>query len=134
MGEATVPEHDGGLHRLMARMMAVPLVVIRHVGSGPSEELRRLLPDHLAYMIGLEQQGVLFGSGPLSGADLPPNEGMTILQTVDLAEAERLWADEPFFKAGLRGARFRVWTLNEGGPRFHLTLSTQSLSMAGART
>lgn len=128
-----MPTEGTDLKLLTERMMAAPFVVIRHVNARDPDAIRRLLPDHFAYLIELERRGVLFGSGPVAGPDVPPYEGLTILQGVDLSGAQALWRDEPFFKAGLRDAHFANWTLNEGALRIRLSLSTATASLPGVR-
>ena len=87
------------------------------VWSRPREgfDSAQLLPVHLDFMIALEKQGKLFLSGPATGRDGKFGQvGLTVLNVATIAEAEAIWADEPFFRAGQRDAEFFVWRLMEG--------------------
>jgi len=78
-------------------------------------EILPLLPDHLDYMIALEKRGILFASGPfLTGKDLLPGAGMTILRAGSLEEAEAISGEDPLNKGGMRTYEVRTWQLNEG--------------------
>jgi len=87
----------------------------------------KLLPVHLDFMVGLEKQGKLFLSGPLTGRDGKFGQlGLTVLNVTTIAEAEAIWADEPFFRAGQRDAEFYVWKLMEGRLELAFDLSDQT--------
>jgi uncharacterized protein YciI len=86
-----------------------------------------LLPAHLDFMIALEKQGRLFLSGPVTGRDGQFGRlGLTVLNVTTIAEAEAIWADEPFFRAGQRDAEFYMWKLMEGRLELAFDLSDQS--------
>ncbi|MBL0925352.1 MAG: hypothetical protein IBJ12_12925 [Sphingomonadaceae bacterium] len=75
------------------------------------------LPAHLAFQHALEAQGILFCSGPTSATHQPRDgRGLTILRNVTISEAMAIWADEPFYKAGVRTAEFLSWQVNEAAP------------------
>lgn len=74
------------------------------------------LPPHLRWMIGLEEEGVLFASGPLLEDDgTAQGDGMTILRAASREEAETIAAADPLVRAGLRTVVVRRWRIMEGG-------------------
>jgi uncharacterized protein YciI len=97
----------------------------------PPEKLKPLLATHLDYMIGLEQRGVLFASGPLTEPDgAPSGHGLTVLRVKDAAEARRIAEAEPFFAQGLRTFELKQWTVMEGTLGVRVNLSDQSVEVA----
>jgi uncharacterized protein YciI len=90
-----------------------------------------LLPAHLDFMIGLEKKGVLFLSGPMTGRDGKFGAfGLTVLNVATIAEAEKIWADEPFNRSGQRDVEFFLWRLMEGRLSVSLDLSDRSFGLA----
>ncbi len=81
--------------------------------------------EHIAWLMGLEQDGVLFLSGPLlSGPGTGPGSGVTVLRAADQGEAESIAARDPFVLAGLRTFTVHRWRLNEGSIGVRLSLGT----------
>jgi uncharacterized protein len=81
--------------------------------------------QHIAWLLGLELDGVLFLSGPLlSGPDTGPGSGVTVLRAADQDEAESIAARDPFVLAGLRTFTVHRWRLNEGSIGVRLSLGT----------
>jgi len=105
-------------------------VVLTKPKAGP-EKIAEVLPLHLEYMIGLERQGLLFASGPLTeeGAE-PRGDGLTILRAKNAAEARRLAEADPFSTHGLRTFEVREWTVMEGSLGLKVNLSDQSIEVA----
>ena len=56
------------IRELTQRMLRKKLYVILSKGGATPDQIGAVLPQHLEYMIGLEKQGVLFASGPLTAA------------------------------------------------------------------
>ncbi len=84
-----------------------------------------IAPEHVQWLLGLEQQQVLFLSGPLlSGPHVGPGSGVTILRARDEDEATRIAEQDPFVKAGLRSFAAFQWRLNEGSVSVCLSLGT----------
>jgi uncharacterized protein len=101
------------------------LVAIRHGVPSDSQAFHAMLPKHLAFQNRLEVEGIMFCSGPTSSGDgLLNGQGLTILQNISLDEAQALWADEPFYKAGIRSAEFLSWRVNEATTRLQAILPT----------
>lgn len=90
-------------------------------------DLAPVLREHLAYMVELERQGLVFASGPLAGG--LPGDGMTVLRARSLAEARAIAARDPFAQKGLRGFDVREWTVMEGSISLEVRFSDQSVKI-----
>jgi uncharacterized protein YciI len=78
-------------------MLRKKLYVVLSKGCASAEQIARLLPDHLEYMIGLEKKGILFASGPLTAdAGAPAGDGLTVLRAASADEARRIATADPF--------------------------------------
>lgn len=118
------------MQQLLGGMINKKLYVSVSKGHCTLELLQAHLPEHLAYMVLLEKQGLLFASGPLK--DGAVGDGLTIFNTRTLAHARRLAEQDPFVRLGLRDFEIREWTLMEGAMSFTINLSDRSLSMPPA--
>jgi uncharacterized protein len=78
-----------------------------------SADERALMQQHVAYFRGLFDQGKVLIFGPV--LDPTDNFGMGVLEVDDLAEAERLLAQDPTVLAGLN--RFRISPMVVGAAR-----------------
>lgn len=96
---------------------------------GTPEQLQAALPEHLAYIGGLEEAGKLAMSGPMSdltGDDMQ-GMGLVILRAESFEEALSLAENDPMHTSGARQYTLRRWLVNEG----RLTV-TVGLSRAGS--
>lgn len=119
------------IRELTEPMLRRKLYVVLSKPTGTPEQIKACTPSHLEYMIGLEQKGVLFASGPFLGPDgRPTGDGMTILRTASADEAKRIAESDPFFVGGLRRFEVREWMLMEGSVGFTVTFSDQSVALA----
>ena len=122
---------DARAAELMQKMLRKKLYVLISKPLASPEKLKPLLATHLDYMIGLEQRGLLFASGPLTEPDgAPSGHGLTILRVKDAAEARRIAEAEPFFAQGLRTFELKEWSLMEGTLGLRDNLSDQSVEVA----
>jgi hypothetical protein len=129
--EPMVMNEDARAAELMQKMLRKKLYVLISKPLVPPEKLKPLLATHLDYMIGLEQRGVLFASGPLTEPDgAPSGHGLTVLRVKDAAEARRIAEAEPFFAQGLRTFELKQWTVMEGTLGVRVNLSDQSVEVA----
>jgi uncharacterized protein YciI len=81
--------------------------------------------DHVAWLLELERQDVLFVSGPLlSGPGTGPGSGVTVLRVPDEETARKVASDDPFVRAGLRTFVVHRWRLNEGSICVRMSLGT----------
>lgn len=115
---------------LMRKMLRKKLYVVFSTPAVPPDRLRPFLMAHLEYMIGLEQRGLVFASGPLSDGEGPPTgQGLTILRAKSAAEARALAEADPFFANGLRTFELKEWTIMEGSLGLRVNLSDQSIEV-----
>jgi len=81
--------------------------------SDMNADERALMQQHVGYFRGLFDQGKVLIFGPV--LDPADNFGMAVLEVDDLAEAERLLAQDPTAIAGLN--RFRISPMVVGAAR-----------------
>lgn len=85
-------------------------------GARPDEGA---LQEHMEHQFRLENEGIMFGAGPLFGADGNPVGGMIIIRATNREEAVRIADSDPMHARGLRTYTLHEWMLNEG----HLTIT-----------
>jgi uncharacterized protein YciI len=95
----------------------------------PASEIAPCVADHLAYMNKLEAEGHLWASGPFIEEGVLVGDGLTILSTPTIEEAERVMKDDPLIKRGLRKFELRKWELREGRMTITLNASTSKYSL-----
>ena len=119
------------IRQLTKGMLRKKLYVVLSKGGAAPEHLGAVLPEHLEYMIGLEKQGVLFASGPLTTAPgRPVGDGLTILRAANEDEARAIASADPFVVNKVRTFEVREWTVMEGSFGVRLNFSDQSLEIA----
>jgi uncharacterized protein YciI len=112
-------------------MLRKKLFAVFSKGGATADQIAAVLPQHLEYMIGLEKNGVLFASGPLTAtAGAPAGDGLTILRAASVDEARAIASADPFVVNKLRGFEVREWTLMEGSFGVTVNFSDQSLDIA----
>ena len=72
------------------------------------------LRDHLAYFYKLEEEGRLFGLGPVEFGQRGPKQELAIVAAASKSEAEFIGENEPLQMAGLLSINTRRHTMNEG--------------------
>jgi uncharacterized protein len=103
------------VRELSARFLKLQLWVVLATAIMPLDQLLAAAPDHIAYMIDLEQRGLLFASGPLLDEQQRfAGRGLTILRAGSRAEALELAQADPFVQRGLRTIELHEWQVNEG--------------------
>ena len=119
------------IRELTQRMLRKKLFVVLSKGGATPDRIAALLPQHLEYMIGLEKQGLLFASGPLSAAPgAPAGDGLTILRAANADEARKIASTDPFVVNKLRTFDIREWTVMEGSLGVKINFSDQTLEIA----
>jgi uncharacterized protein YciI len=75
-----------------------------------------VLPDHFRHFGALEQDGTLFGSGPLTPPDgvAETYEGMSIVRAESLAAARAIAEATPMVRHGLRTYELFAWDISVG--------------------
>jgi len=103
------------VRELSARFLKMQLWVALARPLVPLDQLLDSAPDHIAYMIELEQRGALFASGPLLDEQQRfAGCGLTILRAASRDEAMALAQADPFVQRGLRSLELHEWQVNEG--------------------
>jgi uncharacterized protein YciI len=97
-------------------------------GMGP---VMAALEEHLAFLVKLGQEGILFGAGPHWADDEHSwfGEGMVILRADSLAHAAEIAGKDPMHSSGARTFTVRPWLLNEGGMSVQFDFSTGSYTV-----
>jgi uncharacterized protein len=99
------------------------LILSTPVAGTGQPDIDACAPGHIAWLLGLERDGVLFLSGPLlSGPGTGPGSGVTVLRAADEDEAASIAANDPFVVKGLRTFAVHRWRLNEGSVSVRLSL------------
>jgi uncharacterized protein YciI len=113
------------IDRLQARMLKRSFYVMsRTVVDGP--KFKRALPDHLRWLMDLEDKGLIFASGPAFKRDDTPAPGMTVFRATDFTHAERLAASDPVCLAN--AAQFQIvrWVVGAGRLSVSVDFSDQT--------
>lgn len=110
--------------------LALELYVVRSLPAKSPDELRAMLPEHLAYQADLEAAGKLAFAGPVSdeSGDNLLGEGMIIFRANSLEEARALAAADPMHSSGTRQFEIRRWLVNEGSFTLNVGLSGNTLT------
>jgi uncharacterized protein len=113
------------IDRLQARMIKRSFFVMSRSVVDISK-FRQALPDHLRWLMDLEDKGLIFASGPAFKRDDTPAPGMTIFRAADFKHAEELAASDPVCLA--RGAQFQLfrWTVGAGRISVSIDFSDQT--------
>jgi uncharacterized protein len=127
----SLESHTTAMHRMIQAgcMLRKTLFVALNRMVAPASEIAPFVADHLAYMNKLEAEGHLWASGPFIEEGVLVGDGLTILSTPTIEEAERVMKDEPLIKRGLRKFELRKWELREGRMTITLNASTSKYSL-----
>lgn len=95
---------------------------------GSHEEFKKYLSAHLNYQVKLENEGIMFGAGPLFNEDHSghPKAGMIIVRANSFEEAKAIADADPFHASGVRTYTLRKWVMNEGTLNLSIKFSDQS--------
>ena len=111
-------------------MLQKDLYVIFTRPVAPREEIKKLLPQHLARQVELEKQGILFAAGPMESQDEDKiRTGMIIVRASCFEEADEIAKADPFHAAGLREYDVWNWSMNEGSFTVTINYSDQSAAV-----
>jgi uncharacterized protein len=124
-----LPEQDDKITQLLKPTLKKRLFVALSKAVARPEEMLPFVAEHLEYMNQLENEGKLFASGPFNQDGVLVGDGLTILQTSTLEEAQALISAEPLIKRGLREFELRPWELREGRMTITLNSSTSSFRL-----
>ena len=114
---------------LLAPMIKKTLWAVMSTANVASAEMEPHAPEHLRYMNTLEQQGVLWASGPFIVPGVVVGDGLTIFNVPTEADVHRLMSEEPLTKLGLRSYTVRKWELREGQISVALSCSKSAFAL-----
>jgi hypothetical protein len=121
---------DERVAALTQKMLRKKLYVVLSKPIVAPAALKPFLRAHLEYMIGLEQRGVVFASGPLADDGAPQSgQGLTVLRAAGAAEARAIAEADPFFVNRLRSFELKEWTIMEGMLGISVNLSDQTVKV-----
>lgn len=111
--------------------LALELFVATSVPIKEPQDLKALLPDHLAYQAELERAGSLAFAGPLSddSGEHMQGSGMMIYRAESFEAARALAEGDPMHKGGARSYVLRRWMINEGSLNLSVGLSTKQVAL-----
>jgi uncharacterized protein YciI len=111
--------------------LALELYVVVSTPEKSADEVKAVLPSHLAYQAEQEQQGNLALAGPLSDetGEQMQGTGMIIYRAPSLEAATELANNDPMHSTGTRSYTIRRWLVNEGSLQLDIKLSAQSIQL-----
>lgn len=111
--------------------LALELFVVVTTPLSSPENVKAVLPDHLAYQAQQEAAGNLVFAGPLSdlSGEEMRGEGMIIYRAESLQAARKLADADPMHLQGVREYVIRKWLVNEGSLTLDIKLSAQSIKL-----
>ena len=118
--------------QLLEPMLKRRMFVVLSEPVGPPGDELPVLPEHLRFLIGLEQQGLLFAGGPFLENGQPGQRALFIIRAGSAEHAQAIMAEEPYFKRGLRTFTFDEWSLNEGRVTLQVDFSSQKADVDGS--
>jgi uncharacterized protein YciI len=112
--------------------LALELYVAQSLPVKSPEEVKAVLPAHLAYQAELEKAGALAFAGPMSDESGEHMQGMgLIIYRADSLDAARALADaDPMHQSGAREYILRRWLINEGSFTLSVGLSAKHVRLA----
>ena len=111
--------------------LALELFVVVSTPKKSPDDVKAVLPSHLAYQAEQEQQGNLVLAGPLSddSGDHMQGTGMIIYRAASLQAATELANQDPMHSSGPRSFTIRRWLVNEGSLQLNVRLSAQTVQL-----
>lgn len=120
----------GTAHHMLDKALKKQLYVIVTTAVAPRDEIEKILPQHLEHQIRLEQEGIMFGAGPLFTEQGKGGRGMIIVRAASFDEARAIADRDPFHRLGLRTYTVDRWQLNEGTVSIRVNYSDGSYTLA----
>jgi uncharacterized protein YciI len=112
--EVALSELSGDLLRARVARAQVHLIHCDEAAQAAASPSTQQQHDRLAYLHRLEQEGRLYGYGPVEPLAGDLTRELAIVVAATPAEAERIAVSDPWHKAGLRVNRVQGHTINEG--------------------
>ncbi|MEM6534431.1 MAG: YciI family protein [Pseudomonadota bacterium] len=108
------------------------LYVYETTVAGDPKLVQENIGAHLDYQVQLEEEGIMFGAGPLyeeGSTSQFPKAGMIIVRAASFEEAKAIADADPMHTSGARTYTLRKWILNEGVVNFRVTYSGQRVEI-----
>lgn len=112
--------------------LAFEVFVAQSTPAKAPDEVKAVLPDHLAYIKSLEASGNLVMAGPVSddtGEEMQ-GAGMLVLRASSMEEARSLAENDPMHATGARTFTLKKWLVNEGCVKVSVGLSTGTVELS----
>ena len=111
--------------------LAYELFVVESTPAKSPEDLKKILPDHLAYQQQQELNGALAFAGPLSDltGEFMEGAGLIVYRAESFDAAKALADADPMHATGTRSYTLRRWLINEGSLQLNVKLSSQQVSL-----
>ncbi|WP_370230888.1 YciI family protein [Cognatishimia sp.] len=111
--------------------LAHELYVVQSIPDGAPEDVKAVLPEHLAYQAEQEAAGRLFMAGPMSDetGEQMQGVGLIIYRAESLEHARALAEDDPMHAKGARRFTLQRWLINEGSLTLSVKLSAQNVGL-----
>ena len=112
--------------------LALELFVVQSTPAKGPDDIKAVLPDHLAYQRDQELAGNLVFAGPVSDetGEHMQGAGMIIYRAETLEQARKLTEGDPMHATGARSFTIRKWLVNEGSFTLSVGLSTGKIDLA----
>tara|TARA_B100000315_G_scaffold248291_1_gene278008 strand:+ start:3525 stop:3926 length:402 start_codon:yes stop_codon:yes gene_type:complete len=91
---------------------------------------RETFDAHTKWLHDIEQNGIMFASGPLRDETAWDGSGMAIIRANSREDAEQIAASEPFHQAGIRKNSVEGWTMNEGSFTIDVKFMSQEAGLS----
>jgi uncharacterized protein YciI len=112
--EVALSELSGEILRARVARAQVYIIHLNQPPSSAGEPSQAQVRDHLSYLYKLEQEGRLYGYGPVERIDGDAARELAIVVAATPEEAQRIAENEPLHKAGHRSNTVQGHTMNEG--------------------
>lgn len=111
--------------------LALELYVAHSTPVKSPQDVKAVLPDHLAYQAELERAGQLAFAGPMSDetGEHMQGVGLIIYRADSLEAAAVLAQNDPMHSTGARTYTLRRWMINEGSFTLSVGLSTGKVAL-----
>lgn len=112
--------------------LALELYVAQSTPAKGPDDVKAVVPDHLAYQAELERAGKLAFAGPMSDETGEHMQGMGLMiyRAESLEDARALAEADPMHKSGARSFVLRRWMINEGSLTLQVGLSTGGIALS----
>ena len=132
MAQEAPPKISPELQERVSEFLNMELYVYETRVARDPQKVIEHLDAHLDYQVQLQDDGIMFGAGPLQeeGAPpFPPVAGMIIIRAASFDEARAIADADPMHSSGARTYTLRKWTMNEGSLDVTLKFSGQSFEL-----